>query len=370
MESHNNLLPTLSVSDFLASVNQTLEFAYPSIEVEGEVMSFKVNQGKYVFFDLKDSGGSVGCFMTVWQLRMPIQDGMKVVVRATAKVTRWGKFSLTVQSVRPSGEGSIKKSADLLKAKLAKEGLFAPERKRLLPRIPHHIAVVSSTGAAGYADFIKIINDRWGGLRVDVAHTQVQGVDAPDQIIRAIKYFNEQADLPEALVIIRGGGSADDLSCFNDEQLVREIAASRIPTLVGVGHEVDETLADYAADVRAATPSNAAQIIVPDKHEVLRDVRHRVAAMSRVFAGALDAMAGSVTESMAHMLSAITDHHAVLQQQLAATTAVLQAYSPLAALKRGYAIVQGQLRVGEQVTIHTYSNEITAEVTHVKTSHR
>lgn len=102
-------VPTLSVSDFLASVNQTLEYAYPVIEVEGEVMSFKVNQNKWVFFDLKDAGGSVGCFMSVFQLRVPVEDGMRVVVRATAKVTQWGKFSLTVQSIRPSGEGSIKK---------------------------------------------------------------------------------------------------------------------------------------------------------------------------------------------------------------------------------------------------------------------
>ncbi len=367
MAGQNNLTPILlSVSDFLASVNQTLEYAYPSIEIEGEVMSFKVNQGKFIFFDLKDSGGSVGCFMTVWQLRMPIEDGMKVIVRATAKVTQWGKFSLTVQSVRPSGEGSLKKSYELLKAKLATEGLFAPERKRLLPPIPMHIAVISSTGAAGYADFIKIINDRWGGMRVDVAHTQVQGVDAPDQIIRAIKYFNEQADLPEALVIIRGGGSADDLSCFNDEQLVREIAASRIPTIVGVGHEVDETLADFAADVRAATPSNAAQIIVPDKREIIAGVRHTLTAIIRSLSNNIDTMASDVTALLMQTVRLITDKYDQTQAQLTATTAVLQAYSPVAVLRRGYAIVRGTVQVGGKIVVDTYNSEITAEVKHVK----
>lgn len=117
--------PIFSVSDFLAALNQTLEYAYPFVEVEGEVASFKVNQNKFVFFDLKDAGGTVGCFMTVWQLGIPIEDGMKVVVRATPKLTPWGKFSLTVQSIRPSGEGSLKKSFELLKAKLEKEGLLA-----------------------------------------------------------------------------------------------------------------------------------------------------------------------------------------------------------------------------------------------------
>ncbi|HET8883963.1 MAG TPA: exodeoxyribonuclease VII large subunit, partial [Candidatus Saccharimonadales bacterium] len=178
------VVPQLSVSDFIALTNQTLEYAYPSIEVEGEVASFKVNQGKYVFFDIKDAGGSVGCFMTVWQLRVPIEDGMKVVVTATPKLTQWGKFSLTVRAIRPSGEGSLKKSFELLRAKLDKEGLFAAERKRVLPGLPQHIAVISSAQAAGYADFIKIIGDRWGGLQIDVASVQVQGASAPDQMIQ------------------------------------------------------------------------------------------------------------------------------------------------------------------------------------------
>ena len=112
MENTNNV--RLGVSDFIALTNQTLEYAYPTVEVEGEVASFKVNQGKYVFFDLKDEGASVGCFMTVWQLRVPVEDGMKVIVTATPKLTQWGKFSLTVRAIRPSGEGSLKKSFELL----------------------------------------------------------------------------------------------------------------------------------------------------------------------------------------------------------------------------------------------------------------
>ena len=226
--------PRLQVSDFIAVFNQTMEYAFPVVEIEGEVASFKVNQGKFVFFDLKDAGGSVNCFMMLFQLRVPIEDGMKVIVTATPKLTQWGKFSLTVKAIRPSGEGSIKKSFELLRAKLDQEGLFAPERKRSLPAIPQHIGVISSKQAAGYADFIKIMNDRWGGVRIDVAQVAVQGADAPDQIIRALEYCNTREDLPDVIVIIRGGGSADDLSAFNDEQLVRAIAASRVPTLTGI----------------------------------------------------------------------------------------------------------------------------------------
>ncbi len=366
MEHQSSLNPIFSVSDFIASVNQTFEYAYPVVDVVGEVMSFKVNQGKFVFFDLKDSGGSIGCFMTVWQLRTPIEDGMKVVVRATAKLTQWGKFSLTVQSVRPSGAGSIKKSYELLKQKLEREGLFAPERKRLLPQMPHHIAVVSSTAAAGYADFVKIVGDRWGGLQIDVAHTQVQGQDAADQMIRAIRYFNEQETLAEVLVLVRGGGSADDLSCFNDERLVREIAASRIPTLVGVGHEVDETLAEFAADVRAATPSNAAQIIVPDKREIVADTQHVVALIAEKIYARIDEISAQVAVALLGLGRLCVQNYEHTVERVAAMGSVLSAYNPTAVLQRGYAIVRGAATIGSQITITTYSNEITAEVQHVE----
>ncbi len=361
----NETAPNFSVSDFLAVINQTLEYAYPFVEIEGEVASFKVNQGKFVFFDLKDSGGSVGCFMTVWQLRIPIEDGMKVVVRASPKVTQWGKFSLTVQSVRPSGEGSLKKSFELLVAKLSKEGLLSPERKRTLPSMPAHIAVISSTQAAGYADFIKILNDRWGGVKVDVAHVQVQGEAAPDQMIRAIKYFNEQEKLPEVLVIIRGGGSADDLSAFNDELLAREIAGSRIPTLVGVGHEVDESLADMVADVRAATPSNAAQLVVPDRQEMIRWTRQKVVGIVPRLEQTVQYQQDMIRRRLEGCAVTIDRRWQQYDERLASTRRLLIELNPTQALRRGYVIVRGARSVGSVIEIETATELMKAEVTHV-----
>lgn len=361
MDAEKNNL-RLSVSDFIALTNQTLEYAYPSIEVEGEVASFKVNQGKFVFFDLKDAGGSVGCFMMLFQLRTPIEDGMKVVVTASPKLTQWGKFSLTVRAIRPSGEGSLKKSFELLKTKLEKEGLFSPERKRPLPAEPQHIGVISSTQAAGYADFIKIINDRWGGMRVDVAHVQVQGAGAADQIIRALNYFNSQEELPEVIVIIRGGGSADDLSVFNDELLVREIATSRIPTLVGVGHEIDESLADLAADVRAATPSNAAQILVPDKNERIRALHRTVAMLLPRAEQAIDQKRVEVAERVARSFRAISRRYDFYDMQLASRQAVLAQLDPRKVLARGYAIVTGDIAVNRMIRIEKSDIIIGAEV--------
>ncbi len=356
------MAPKLSVSDFIAITNQTLEYAYPLVEIEGEVASFKVNQGKFVFFDIKDAGASVGCFMMVFQLRVPIEDGMKVVITASPKLTQWGKFSLTVKAIRPSGEGSIKKSFDLLRAKLDAEGLFAEERKRPLPTIPQRIAVISSVQAAGYADFIKILNDRWGGLHVDVASVTVQGADAPDQIIRALNYFNTQEELPQVVVLIRGGGSADDLSAFNDEQLVRAIAASRIPTLTGVGHETDISLADLAADVRAATPSNAAQIIVPDRSEMIRSVRLKVQNLVPRLLTLVDQFRQQIQAQLAEAVDRAEDQLERQTDRLTQTKRLLLQFDPARVLERGYALVRGKLVVGESIDIETARAIIKARI--------
>ena len=358
------MYPKLTVSDFVAITNQTLEYAYPLIEVEGEVASFKVNQGKFVFFDIKDTGASVGCFMMVFQLRIPIEDGMKVIVTATPKLTQWGKFSLTVKNIRPSGEGSIKKSFELLKAKLEQEGLFAPERKRPLPTIPQHIAVISSPQAAGYADFIKIINDRWGGLRIDVAAVTVQGADAPDQIIRALEYCNTQEELPDVIVIIRGGGSADDLSAFNDEQLVRAIAASRVPTLTGIGHEVDESLSDLAADVRAATPSNAAQIIVPDRREIMRAAHAKVQGLLPQVIREIELVRQQITNRMQIAADKATARIDGQQRYVAQVRRLLEALDPARILERGYALIRGTVKVGQMIDIETKDAIIKARIEH------
>lgn len=363
MENQNS--PKFSVSDFIALTNQTLDYAYPSVVIEGEVSSFKVNQGKFVFFDLKDSSASVGCFMMVFALRVPIEDGMKVIVTATPKLTQWGKFSLTIKTIRPSGEGSLKKSFELLRAKLDGEGLFDDERKRALPALPRHVAVISSIQAAGYADFVKILDDRWGGLHVDVAQVQVQGEAAPDQIIRAIRYFNERDVLPEVIVIIRGGGSADDLAAFNDERLVRAIAGSRIPTLVGVGHEVDTSLADMVADVRAATPSNAAQILVPDRTEIVRRVRGQVSALLPRTEQAIVSQQAAVSGQLRSALLAIEQRYSHYDDTLRGLQRVLAELNPRRVLERGYALIRGEVAVGRTIEIEKSDMSIMAEVKNV-----
>lgn len=367
-----------SVSEAIAYINQTLEYAYPTITVEGEVSSFKVNQNKYVFFDIKDESGTLSCFMSVFQLRTQLEDGMKVKVVAQPKLTQWGRFSLTVRDVQPIGEGSLRRAFELLRAKLEKEGLFNPERKRTLPSLPDRIGVISSTTAAGYGDFTKIISERWGGVELIVAHTQVQGFEAPRQIIRALEHFNEMAEPVDAITIIRGGGSADDLSTFNDEPLVRAIAASRIPTIVGVGHEVDVTLADMVADVRAATPSNAAQILVPDKQEIDRQVRANVQSMVSAIGNLYTRQVQLVAEQRERLVSGINQVYRRAEDRYLQLAAVLRQLDPRTALKRGYALVfdedhkplnRQSLKVGDTITVETNRYNITAGVQDVTEKH-
>lgn len=380
----NDSLGAITPTEFIAVVNQTLENAYSSMLLVGEVASFKVNQGKWVFFDVKDESSSVSCFMPLWELRLPLEDGMKVVVRGTPKITQWGKFSFTVNAVKPVGEGSLKKAYEMLKKKLAGEGLFDPAKKRRLPEDLVRLGVISSTQAAGYADFIKIINARWGGMKVKVAHTQVQGLDAPDQIIRALQYFNEKSEV-QVIAILRGGGSADDLAVFNDEKLVRAVAASKIPVITGIGHEVDESLVDLAADVRASTPSNAAEMLTRDRVEektkvdqtmfrteqVLRQAVERAQddnaekikkVAQGLFTKYIQPMLVQNDEKMQKCLDRIKDKYADYYDQLQQKMKILAIINPEKVLSQGYAILSGKISPGNVVKITTLKQEIEAEI--------
>lgn len=356
-----NQTPKFTPTEFIAVVNQTLEYAYSGVVLEGEVASFKVNQGKWVFFDIKDAESSVSCFMSSYQLRMPIEDGMKVLVRGIPKMTKWGKFSFTVQAIQPVGEGSLKKSFELLKAKLTKEGLFDPAKKRKIPENLSQIGVISSTQAAGYADFVKILNERWGGLKVLTAHTQVQGMDAADQIIRAIQYFNEHNSV-EIIAIIRGGGSADDLAVFNDEKLVRTIAASKIPVITGIGHEVDESLADLAADIKASTPSNVAQMLTKDRHAEIAKIESTLNRAKQVILQNIANAMRENNEKVSHIYRDMLNKIESYRQNIAQKIKLLEALNPEKVLRQGYAIISGKVSPGNVVKITTFDKEINAEV--------
>ena len=361
-----------TVSDAAAVINQTLEYAYPVMIVVGEVAEYKVSGGKWIFFNIKDDEMSLKCFAPAWQINVPIEDGMQVQILARPRLGKYG-FSLNVEAVKPVGEGSIKRAFEILRQKLEADGLFATERKRSLPILPEHIGVISSTAAAGYQDFIKILNHRFGGINIEVADVAVQGDGAAEQIVQALKFFNESSNPPEVIAILRGGGSRDDLVAFDDETLVRVIAASRVPTIVGVGHEVDITLADLAADVRASTPSNAAEILVPDRREIISSVNAGLKNAINQYATHLEDTEKFVTDSVECALSKLENLSNSLENSLKHLVVTLRQLDPKAALRRGYSIVRNKNNqvlktkptVGDELNIENAQTCFSAIVTKV-----
>lgn len=356
--------PTFTVSEFVEICNQSLEYAFTGIIVEGEVASFKINQGKWVFFDLKEGDATVNCFIVLDNLGVALSDGMKVRVRATPKLTAKGRFSLTVRAIMPLGEGNIKRSFEELKRKLTAEGLFDSAKKRPIPANLSKIGVISSVGAAGYLDFLKIMDNRWGGINIYTINTQVQGLDAPEQIIRALDYFNQQGQV-EIIAILRGGGSADDLAAFNDEKLARAIAASHIPVITGIGHEIDESLADLAADVRASTPSNAAERLVPDRQAMRSQVQLMIERTHQQIIDHIDTALAENHHKLQQLSQEILHRIDFQLQHVHETAKILDSLSPESILRRGYAVVTGKLSPGNVVKITTSDKIVTTEVKNV-----
>lgn len=363
----------LGVSEFVALLNQTLEFAYPSVVIHGELANLRVSKNRWVYFDLKDEDSTVKFFGTVYQLPGPLEDGMMLKVRGTPKLHNQFGFSVNVMSIQPMGEGTIKRAAELLQAKLLKEGLFDQARKRFLPYPPSRIGLITSKQSAAYADFTKILNARWRGIDIDLIDVQVQGEIAPSQIVKAIDQFNALAVPPEVLVIIRGGGSAEDLAAFSTEVVTRAVAASRVPTLVAIGHEIDLSLAELAADRQASTPSNAAELLVPDRQTVIdqlsrltdqleQDVQRRIGSSKLAIAN----YAIEIDRQIKQLIKQTS-------QDLSDDRRLLEAFNPQAILRRGYAVVRDshnqvlravdRLRTSDIVNVQLAEGKFTASVT-------
>lgn len=329
----------LSVSDFVAVFNQTLEYAYPQVTIVGELANFRVSKNRWVYFDLMDETASVRFFGTVYQLPGPLEDGLMLQVGGSPRLHPQYGFSINVQTMQPVGEGSIKRAAALLEAKLRAEGLFDESRKRPLPYPPQRVGLITSGESAAYHDFIKILNERWGGVEIRLADVQVQGELAPGQIIAALDYFNTHEEPVDVIVMTRGGGSPEDLAAFSHEQVTRAVAASRIPTLVAIGHEVDISLAELAADQRASTPSNAAQLLVPDRFNELTKLDTQRKLLFDLVRQNQESRIKGHEKWLISLEQSITAILEQRQRDLVLKQQILAALSPTAALQRGYAII-------------------------------
>lgn len=350
----------LTVSQCVEAINITLD-SLGELTVEGEVADFKIIHNKWVTFDIKDKQSVLKCFMTVWSMRTQTEDGMLVKVTGQPNLRAKGFLSFVAKSVRPSGEGSLKRAFELLKKKLEQEGIFASDRKRPLPRFPQHVALITSKDAAAYSDFLKVLQARHGGMKISFIHTQVQGADAPAQIIGALQTANTDLHDLDVIILVRGGGSMEDLMAFNDEHVVRAVASSRTPTIVAIGHERDICLAELASDMRASTPSNAAELLIKSREEIALDIERMKSSLGHAIADRISiyqtsivrmthAIGGRLTETaqrarqMIARISSVSirfrDGIARNREYIENIRRMLIAISPEKTLARGYSITR------------------------------
>jgi len=256
----------LTVSEFVARLNGTLRAGFPDLWVKGEVSEWRVWSSGHAYFTLKDASASIAAVMwadSLSGLPFRVEVGMELLARGRPDVwAKTGKLSFVVAELQPAGIGALQVAFEQLKARLAAEGLFDAARKRPLPLLPRRIGIVTSTGGAALHDILRVLSLRFPNAHVTIHPARVQGEGAPEEIAAAVKAFSRVPGSADVLIVARGGGSKEDLAAFNDDRVVRAVAASLVPTISAVGHEIDVTLTDLAADVRAATPSQAAELVV------------------------------------------------------------------------------------------------------------
>ncbi|MDQ6893760.1 MAG: exodeoxyribonuclease VII large subunit [Acidobacteriota bacterium] len=278
-----------SVSELLGEVGQALRTSWRDISVAGEIGRWEL-RGGHGYFNLKDRNGCLNAIIFASDLkRVPFQvkAGQEVVVRGSLDLfAPQGKFQIKVSAIEPVGAGALQLAFEQLKEKLAAEGLFEKSRKRPIPFLPRRIAIVTSPDGAAIRDILQIARRRFDGLAVTIYPARVQGAGAAAEIVEGIRVLNRRGGF-DVLVLARGGGSAEDLAAFNDERVARALAASQIPTISAIGHETDWTICDFVADLRAPTPSAAAELVVAAKEEVRRRVGGAASRVRRAMAASL-----------------------------------------------------------------------------------
>jgi exodeoxyribonuclease VII large subunit len=262
----------LSVSGLSAQLSAVMEERFPAVWVEGEISNFKVYGSGHSYFTLKDELAQLRCVLfraRARRVRFEPKDGLHVMAFGAVEVyAQRGEYQLVVELLEPRGLGALQLAFEQLKERLAREGLFDPRRKRPLPRFPRKIGIVTSPSGAALRDMLRVIGRRFGEIHIVLAPARVQGDGAAAEVAQGIRELNALGGV-DVIIVGRGGGSLEDLWAFNDEMLARTIAVSKVPVVSAVGHEVDFTIADFVADVRAATPSNAAELVVKEKRAVV-----------------------------------------------------------------------------------------------------
>ena len=372
------------------------------LAVRGEISNYKMYPSGHHYFTLKDENAALKCVMfktSASKLRFRPENGMKVIAMGRITVyPRDGAFQLYCSAMSMDGIGDLYAAFEQLKAKLAAQGLFAPEHKKPLPQFPKTIGIVTSSAGAAVHDMLRILKKRYPIVKVRLLPVRVQGAEAPGEIAAAIRYANHYK-LADLLIVGRGGGSIEDLWAFNDERVAYAIYASEIPVISAVGHEPDVTISDYVADLRAATPSNAAELAVPDQAALqqsmdaaasamasalsgkLRHARQRLHVLAQSPAlvsptGYLEQRQQSLEHLKSRLIGAQMQQIQRKKQRYIGNTAKLDAMSPLKVLTRGYSIVSAddgtivrsvrQTAPGREVQVMLSDGSLRATVSDIK----
>ncbi len=394
----------LSVSE----LNGYLKFLFDrdehltSLAVRGEISNYKIYPSGHHYFTLKDEGGALRCVMfknSALRLRFRPENGMKVIAAGRVSVfPRDGAYQLYCDSLTPDGVGDLYVAFEQLKQKLQAEGLFDPAHKKKLPPYPRTIAIVTSGAGAAVMDMLRILNRRYPLVKVKLLPVRVQGAEAPAEIAGAIRYANRYR-VADLIITGRGGGSIEDLWAFNDERVARAIYDSELPVISAVGHEPDVTISDFVADVRAATPSNAAELAVPDQMELRARLLSQRTHLGQMMTRQLQLQRQQLTAlSKKRVLQSpenyfedkrlALDHAqqrlaslaqkcvADRQRQFVQLAARLDAMSPLKVLARGYSVARTedggilrdarQVQPGENIELQLSRGRVTAQVTHTE----
>ncbi len=396
------LLPrvALSVTEITRYLRQLLESdeILQDVWIAGEISNLSRPASGHIYFSMKDETAALRC--VIWKsfalrLRVPLQNGLAVEAHGYISLyERDGQYQLYIDALRPAGEGLLYQEFLRLKARLEAEGLFAPERKRSVPAFPRTIGIVTSATGAALQDMLNTLRQRFPLAAVVLAPAAVQGDEAPPQLVAALRALNH---LPEVDVILigRGGGSLEDLWAFNDEQVVRAVAASRIPVIAGIGHETDFTLSDFAADLRAPTPTGAAVLATPDVADLRLEFQQAASRLASAFQGRvvderarlesldhrllrvsplwiiqndrqqLDGLALRLERSLAHDLR-------LRRAQLLGIEERLRSLNPLAVLKRGFAVARtpegeivrrvAQVKAGQRLIVRVSDGEVDSRI--------
>lgn len=353
-----------NVSELTKNIKRILETSFGHVWVEGEISNVRQPSSGHLYFTLKDACSQIRCVLFRQQsahVQFRLQDGMQVLIFARLSVyERDGSYQLYIDVLEPKGKGGLQLAFEQLKARLFEEGLFDPAHKKPLPFLPAAIGIITSATGAVIRDILHVFEKRFDNRCVIIYPVKVQGEGAKEEIVAALRHFNAQQNV-DVIILARGGGSSEDLWAFNEEEVARAIFASAIPVISAVGHEIDFTIADFVSDVRAPTPSRAAELVVPNKEDLLEKIHSLVGDLNRAlrdFIPEQKQRIDDLVESLQRSTEAlIQDKRNILEHRLGA----LQTLNPFNTLARGYSITHTeatsaalkdarQLRRGERVT--------------------